>query len=170
MSLRFTIALVLSLICLATPAWADFKVGVEADNRAADFTGPVARVIEGDTIEVLHDHHPERIRLSGIDCPEKGQAFGLLAEHVASDLVFRKQVTLRTHGLDEYGRTTGDVILPDGMNLNQELVRQGLCWWYRDYAPDDTVLEGLEKKAREAKKGLWADPQPVPPWEWRKKK
>jgi endonuclease YncB( thermonuclease family) len=63
----------------------------------------------------------------------------------------------------------GDVILPDGMNLNQELVKQGWCWWYQKYAPGDTVLEGLEKDAREGKKGLWADPQPVPPWEWRKK-
>ena len=56
------------------------------------------------------------------------------------------------------------------MNLNQELVKQGWCWWYRKYAPGDTVLEGLEKEAREGKKVLWADPQPVPPWEWRKGK
>ena len=56
----------------------------------------------------------------------------------------------------------------DGRNLNQELVKQGWCWWYRKYAPGDTVLEGLEKDAREARRGLWADPQPVPPWEWRK--
>ena len=56
------------------------------------------------------------------------------------------------------------------MNLNQDLVKQGWCWWYRRYAPGDTVLEGLEKSARESKKGLWADPQPVPPWEWRKRK
>ena len=49
------------------------------------------------------------------------------------------------------------------------LVKDGWCWWYRKYAPGDTVLEGLEKEAREAKKGLWADPQPVPPWEWRKR-
>ena len=55
------------------------------------------------------------------------------------------------------------------MNLNQELVKQGWCWWYRKYAPRDTVLEGLERGAREAKKGLWADPKIVPPWEWRKR-
>jgi micrococcal nuclease len=58
-------------------------------------------------------------------------------------------------------------LLPDGMNLNQELVKQGWCWWYRKYAPGDRVLERLEHEARDAKKGLWADPQPVPPWEWR---
>ena len=167
---RITSTLVLSIVLLAAPAWADFKAGVDADNRAAVFTGPVVRVLEGDTFEVLHNDHPEHIRLNGIDCPEKGQPFGLFAEHTAADLVFRKQVTFMTHGLDEYGRTIGDVILPDGMNLNQELVRRGLCWWYRKTAPEDRVLEGLENKAREARKGVWADPQSVPPWEWGKQR
>jgi endonuclease YncB( thermonuclease family) len=54
-------------------------------------------------------------------------------------------------------------------SANHSLVKDGWCWWYRKYAPGDTVLEGLEKDAREAKKWLWADPQPVPPWEWRKR-
>lgn len=134
----------------------------------AGFTGPVVSVLDGDTIEVLHNNRADRIRLHGIDCPEKGQAFGNNAKHAASDLAFGKQVTIQTYGYDKFKRTLGDVILPDGMNLNQELVRQGWWWWYRKYAPADTVLEGLERDAREAKKGLWADPQPVPPWEWRK--
>ena len=60
----------------------------------------------------------------------------------------------------------GDVLLPDGTNLNHTLVKEGWCLWYRKYAPGDTVLEGREKEAREAKKGLSADPQPAPPWEW----
>ena len=137
---------------------------------ATDFTGPVVRVLDGDTLEVLHNQLPERIRLSGIDCPEKGQAYGKKAKQAASALAFGKDVTIQTHGHDKYKRTIGDVILPDGMSLNQELVKQGWCWWYRKYAPGDTVLEGLENEAREAKKGLWADPQPVPPWEWRKRK
>ena len=66
-------------------------------------------------------------------------------------------------------RTIGEVILPDGMNLNQELVKQGWCWWYREYAPGDTELKKLEREAREERKGLWAAAHPVPPWEWRKK-
>jgi endonuclease YncB( thermonuclease family) len=61
------------------------------------------------------------------------------------------------------------VLLPGGTNVNHTLVKEGWCWWYRKYAPGDTVLEGLEKEAREAKKGLWVDPHPVPPWEWRKR-
>lgn len=59
-------------------------------------------------------------------------------------------------------------MLPDGKVLNQELVREGMCWWYRKYAPHDKELVWLEVEAREAKRGLWADPNPVPPWEWRK--
>jgi endonuclease YncB( thermonuclease family) len=85
-------------------------------------------------------------------------------------LVFGKEVTLQTHGHDKYGRTIADVLLPDGANVNHILVKDGWCWWYRKYAPGDTVLEGLEKEAREGRKGLWADPQPVAPWEWRKRK
>ena len=67
-------------------------------------------------------------------------------------------MTLQTHGHDKYGRTIGDLLLPDGKNLNQERVKQGWCWWYRKYAPGNTVLEELEKDAKEARKGLWADP------------
>ena len=81
--------------------------------------------------------------------------------------MFGKDVTLQTHGKDKYKRTLADVSLPDGTNLNQELVKQGWCWWYRKYAAGDRVLEGLEKAAREERKGLWVDPHPVPPWEWR---
>ena len=80
-----------------------------------------------------------------------------------------KDVTIQTHGKDKYERTLADVLLPDGTNLNHALVKEGWCWWYRKYAPGDTTLEGLEKEAREARIGLWADPQPVPPWEWRKR-
>ena len=133
--------------------------------RPAD---PVVSALDGDTIEVLNGHHTERIRLSGIDCPEKGQAFGNNAKHAASALAFGKQVTIQTHGYDKYKRTLADVLLSDGTNVNHKLVKDGWCWWYRKYASGDTVLEGLEKDAREARKGLWADPQPVPPWEWRK--
>jgi endonuclease YncB( thermonuclease family) len=105
--------------------------------------------------------------LSGIDCPEKGQAYGTRAKQAASALVFGKEVTLQTHGKDKYERTIGDVLLPDGTNVNHELVKEGWYWWYRKYAPQDAELEKLEKEARDAKNGLWAEPTPIPPWEWR---
>jgi micrococcal nuclease len=137
---------------------------------ASEYQSKVVRALDGYTLEVLHNQHTERIRLSGIDCPEKGRTFGQPAKHAASALTFGKQVTAQSHGYDKYRRTLGDVLLPDGKNVNQELVKDGWCWWYRKYAPVDSVLEGLENEAREARKGLWADPQPVPPWEWRKRK
>jgi endonuclease YncB( thermonuclease family) len=112
---------------------------------AADLTGPVVSILDGDTIEVLHNNHAERIRLSGIDCPEKGQAYGNNAKHAASELAFGKLVTVQTYGHDKYDRTLGDVILPDGMNLNQELVTQGWCWWYRKYAPGDRCWKGWRR-------------------------
>lgn len=91
------------------------------------------------------------------------------AKQAASELVYGKEVTLQTHGYDKYKRTLADVLLPDGMSLNQELVKLGWRWWYRMYAPGNTVLEGLGKEAREERKGLWVDPAPMPPWEWRKR-
>ncbi|MGH7184616.1 MAG: thermonuclease family protein [Nitrospiraceae bacterium] len=92
-----------------------------ASAALVDFTSPVVSVLDGDTIEVLHNQHPERIRLSGIACPEKGQAYGQKAKQAASALVFGKEVTLQTQGKDKYGRTLADVILPDGTNVNHEL-------------------------------------------------
>ncbi|MDZ4733512.1 MAG: thermonuclease family protein [Nitrospirota bacterium] len=134
---------------------------------ASDFTGKVVGVIDGDTIEVLHNQHPERIRLSGIDCPEKGQAFGKRAKQAASELVYGKEVTIQTHGKDKYPRTLADVLLPDGTNVNHTLVKDGWCWWFRKYAPRNTVLRRLETEARTQRRGVWAAESPMPPWEWR---
>jgi endonuclease YncB( thermonuclease family) len=95
-----------------------------------------------------------------------GKAYLPISEKIASvplDVVKVAEDTDRSLYL-------ADVFLPDGTNLNHTLVKDGWCWWYRKYALGDTVLEGLEKEAREARKGVWADPQPVPPWEWRKRK
>jgi micrococcal nuclease len=85
----------------------------------------------------------ERLRLSGIDCPEKGQAFGKQAKRAVADLAFGKEVTIQTHGHDEYKRTLGDVILPGGKNLNQKLVKQGWCWSDQNNAVTGETLEKL---------------------------
>ena len=78
---------------------------VLAPNAHDDFSGPVVSVLDGDTLEVLNNNRAERVRLSGIDCPEKGQSYGNNAEHAAANLVFGKEVTLQTHGEDKYRRT-----------------------------------------------------------------
>jgi len=98
---------------------------------ASDFSGPVVSVLDGDTIVVLRHQHPERIRLKGIDCPEKGQAYGNNAKQATSALVFGKEVMLQTFGKDKYGRTLADVRLLDGTHVNQTLVKDGWCWWWK---------------------------------------
>jgi len=85
-------------------------------------------------------------------------------------LIFGKQVTLKTYGLDKYGRTMADVLLPDGTNVNHDLVKEGWSWWYRKYAPGDVILEESETRARASRIGLWVDPHPIPPWVYRKAK
>lgn len=132
---------------------------------AADFTGPVLRILDGETIDVLHNHHAERIRLYGIDCPDKGQTYDTQAKQATSALIFGKAVSLRTHGKDKHGRITADVFLLDGRHVNHELVRQGWCWWYRKSAPGDGALEKLENEARLDQKGIWVVPMPLAPWE-----
>jgi endonuclease YncB( thermonuclease family) len=91
----------------------------------ASSTGPVVSVLDGDTIEVLHNNRAERIRLSGIDCPEKGQAYGQKAKQATSALVFGRDVFLQTHGQDKYNRTLVDVLLRDGTNSYHTLVKDG---------------------------------------------
>ena len=135
----------------------------------ADFSGRVVGISDGDTIKVLHDGKAERIRLNGIDCPEKAQPFGTKAKQFTSAMVFGKDVTIQVKDTDKYGRTVADVILPDGRSLNRELVAAGLAWWYRKYSKDESLGQ-LEAEAKTAKRGLWADPEPVPPWEWRRRR
>jgi hypothetical protein len=94
--------------------------------------------------------------------------FGTRAKQFTGDLAFGETVTVTIHDHDRYGRTVAEIILPDGRNLNQEIVRAVLAWWYEHYAKHDLVLRDLEREARAAKRGLWVDAQPVPPWEWRK--
>jgi endonuclease YncB( thermonuclease family) len=133
---------------------------------AQDFEGKVVSITDGDTISVMHNGVPEKIRLNGIDCPESSQAFSNKAKQFTGDTVFGKTVTIKEHGKDKYGRTIGDVLLPDGANFNKELVKAGFAWWYRQYS-NDKELEQLEQEARVSKRGLWSDPNPVAPWDWR---
>ncbi len=133
-----------------------------------EFIGKVVGVIDGDSIRVLHDGQAEQIRLLGIDCPEKRQPFGTRAKEYTSELAFGHDVTVYVDKRDRYGRRLAEVLLPDGRILNQELIKAGLAWWFRKYSKDPRLGE-LERQAREAKRGLWVDPRPVPPWEWRER-
>jgi endonuclease YncB( thermonuclease family) len=136
---------------------------------AADqFSGKVVAITDGDTIKVMHQGQAVKVRLYGVDSPEKRQPFGKRAKQFTASLAFEKMVTVEVKGRDTYDRIIGEVILPDGHNLNHELVRAGFAWWYERYAPNDNTLSELESKASEAMEGLWADSNPIAPWEWRK--
>ena len=135
---------------------------------APEFRGKVIGITDGDTIEGLIDHVSVKVRLHGIDAPEKGQPFGDRAKQKTAELVFGKAVRVIQRSTDRYGRVVGDIVLPDGRRLNRELVRSGFAWWYRQYAKKDRELERLEEEARDARIGLWRDNDPIPPWLWRK--
>jgi endonuclease YncB( thermonuclease family) len=154
---RWLIALFLFCFAIASPA-------------VADFAGKVVGVSDGDTMTVLRDQSQVRIRLYGIDCPETGQDFGSRAKQFTADLAFGKVVTVVSRDRDRYGRLVAEVVLSDGRVLNDELVKAGLAWWYRLHAQNIGTLRQLEAGAREAKRGLWSQPNPVPPWEWRRTK
>ena len=123
-------------------------------------------VKDGDTIEVLKEGKAVTIRLAEIDCPEKAQPFGNKAKKFTSELCFGRTVKVLPQDIDRYGRTVAKVILPSGRSLNQELVKAGLAWQYTKYSHDE-YLKHLEKEARENGRGLWRDPHPIAPWEWK---
>jgi endonuclease YncB( thermonuclease family) len=129
-------------------------------------TAKVVSITDGDTLRILVGKEQVKIRLAGIDAPEKGQAFGTKAKEVLDNMVKGKTVNVETQGLDMYGRTIGTITI-DGLNVNLELVKQGMAWRYTKYDKEKIYLQA-EKEARQAMRGLWADKDPIAPWEWRK--
>lgn len=153
-------------------------------SASADVEGQVVAVSDGDTITVLDTEQVQhKIRLSGIDAPEKGQPFGNASrEHLAS-LVAAKAVFVESQKTDRYGRTLGKVWVQPGdcprcgktLNANYAQILAGMAWWYRYYAkeqsPEDRGrYESAEEEARARKRGLWSDPHPINPYDWRKAK
>lgn len=131
-------------------------------------TYKVTGVKDGDTFVLLMDGKQQAVRFAHIDCPEKGQPYGNRAKKFVSDLCFASFVSLIQHGeYDRNKRLIAEVILPDGRNLNKELVRHGLAWHFKKYSTDKEYAQ-LETLARSRRIGLWSDPNPVAPWLWRK--
>ena len=135
---------------------------------AFDFTGKVVSVADGDTITVLYGKKEYKIRFQHIDCPESSQAFGTKAKQVLSNKVFGKTVTVRWTEKDRYERILGDIHIGQRW-INAEMVNEGMAWHYKFFSKDATVA-AAEVKARAAKLGIWSQPNPVPPWDFRKGK
>lgn len=127
------------------------------------------RVADGDTFTLLVEGNKQvRVRLHGIDCPERGQPFGTVATDFAKELLNKGAVKVEQTDIDRYGRTIGIVIIADSINLNERLLQAGLTWHYKYYDKNPKWAE-MEVFAREKKIWLWKDKNPVAPWEWRKK-
>lgn len=136
---------------------------------AEEITGHVVGVADGDTLTLLVKGHDQiKVRLAEIDAPEKSQPFGQRSKQSLSDQCFDKEAVLQKTATDRYGRTVAKVTCA-GVYTNAEQIRVGLAWAYRKYLSDQSLLE-LESEARESKRGLWVDSDPVPPWEFRKLK
>ncbi len=132
------------------------------------FSGQVVGVTDGDTIKVLHDGTISKIRLANIDAPEHNQAFGQAAKQFTSNFAFGKFVQVADEGNDRYGRVIGEVaVLNTPLDLNHALVAYGLAWVYRKYCHDGSFYS-LESSARSQHIGLWSDPNPQAPWNFRK--
>ncbi len=151
------LALSISLLCAC------------CSNGSPGVPAQVVGVTDGDTITAIVDGRQIKVRLNGIDAPEKKQAFGNVSKQALSGLVFGKRVSIVDLGKDRYGRTIGEVFTPDGQQVEVAMVRLGFAWHYVKYAPRNTDLAGAELVARKARRGLWSDAAPVPPWEFRKR-
>lgn len=129
--------------------------------------GRVVGVYDGDTITLLTaENKTLKIRLAQIDAPESKQAFGQKSKQSLSQMVFNKQVSIEKENIDRYGRIIGTVFV-DGEDVNKNQVINGMAWVYRGYFHDKTLIQ-IEENARQMKTGLWSDPNPVPPWDYRR--
>lgn len=155
--------LLLASLLVAIPSFAD------------TLQGRVVGIADGDTVTVLDASNTQfKIRLMGIDAPEKKQAFGNKSKESLSALVFNKQVTVEYSKRDKYGRTVGKILV-GGVDANLEQVRSGMAWHYKQYQKEQSVEDRstyaqAEEKARIEKRGLWVDKEPIAPWDFRKEK
>jgi micrococcal nuclease len=128
----------------------------------------VVAVSDGDTAHVMLEGRKTRVRLAEVDAPEHGQPFGQRSEQSLRELVWKKTVRLSWREVDRHGRPIVRITV-DGVDVSEEQVRRGMAWVYRRYSRDAALLS-IEREARERRRGLWADPHAVPPWEWRRSK
>lgn len=130
------------------------------------FAYEVIGIADGDTLTLLVDNKPVKIRLANIDAPEKHQPFGQRSKQSLADICWKKNAEYQPQSIDRYGRTVA-VVRCNGVEANRRLVEQGMAWVYFKYNRDESLGE-LERAARVHRSGLWNDPNPVPPWDWRK--
>ena len=132
-----------------------------------EYRAKVVAIADGDTVTVLRGQKQIRVRLEGIDAPERSQAFGTRAKDSLADLVAGKVVTVRRTGTDQYGRTIARLFV-DQIDVSQVQTEKGMAWHYSHFSTDETLAK-LQDKARSDRAGLWSDSNAIPPWEFRKR-
>ena len=131
-------------------------------------TAKVVSIADGDTFTVLTSNKEQvRIRLHGIDCPERGQDFGTAARQKLSSFIFGQYVQFEEKDTDRYGRTIAVVYNQKGISVNEQMLQEGLAWHYKEY-DNNPGWDQLERNARRKKIGIWSQPHPTPPWLFRK--
>jgi len=130
-----------------------------------EISGKVIGITDGDTIKILDGKTSQTVRLEGIDAPEAKQSFGAKSKQALSKMIAGKPVVVQVSGTDQYERTLGKVLV-DGIDVNAKMIEDGWAWHFKKYNSEER-LSKLEDAARKAQRGLWADANPLPPWEFR---
>lgn len=132
-------------------------------------SGKVTGITDGDTFTLLTGNNQQlKIRLYGIDCPEKGQDYGKQCKLFLSNLIFSKNVQLQGKGFDRYKRTLAIVFI-NGVNVNEEMLHNGMAWHFIKY-DKNAAWDAIQAQAKKQKLGLWSLPNAIAPWEWRKQR
>ena len=135
----------------------------------AELVGRVVNVSDGDTLTLRVETKQVKVRLDAIDAPERGQAYGRRSQESLAELCAKRTARVVPKGVDRYGRTVG-IIVCDGVEANSEQVKRGMAWVFDRYAPRNSPLYGLQREAQATRRGLWSDPRPIAPWDWRQRR
>lgn len=157
--------------------WFLFIISISCTSKSGDrstilkgskYSGKVISIIDGDTYDILlQGNRTIRVRMEGIDAPEKGMPFYRVSKNHLSELCFNEKVKIIVTGIDDNNRILAYSYIADGKELGQEMVKEGMAWHFKKYN-SDSVLSNLEIEARKSKKGIWIDDNPMPPWENRR--
>ena len=147
----------------------------QAQTQKVDLTCHVVKIADGDTFTCLTEQREQvRVRLKNIDAPETKQDFSSVSSNALAEMIFQRDVDLVQTEKDRYGRTLAVVLVkPSGDNVNEYMVANGHAWAYTHFIKDKDdkrLYKRLEDKAIEEKRGLWAHPRPIPPWDFRRMK